>query len=493
MSASRISMRLAFALLGSGFIAAAGGEAPIPWPHGDPPTAQAITEAVGEAIEFADRERYEEFTAAVSEFDDREHITIRQNEIDAQNFTPEDLFRFGDSFFTHEFRAVDGSGDESLPPLRRVHSRFKGGSDTYSCAGCHSVGGADGAGSLTQNAFLFGDGEHLSSTNVRNAPPVLGLGFVQMVADEMTASLGKIRDEALAEALAKGQPVTVPLVAKDVSFGSITVTPEGSIDTSQIEGIDSDLVIKPFGWKGNVAKLRRFVEEAARIHFGVQSHVLAMKWKDNPDIQKLGPGPNWYDPDNDGVAREIEEGALTATAAYLTQLEIPVILPPHDAGLRQRWAQGEALFRSIGCADCHRSQLLLDVFIFRDYPDTTGGPPVEFNIIAHGDKPRGNYNIRLFSDLKRHDMGPELADAHDEPESNIPRSVFLTRPLWGLAESAPYMHDGRATTIPDAILAHGGEGQQARDAFVALDPEAQKDLHVFLLSLTRESRLVVLP
>ncbi|HRI69311.1 MAG TPA: di-heme oxidoredictase family protein [Polyangium sp.] len=493
MSASRIRLRFAFALLGSGFLAAAGGEAPIPWPHGDPPSPQDIATSVDEALRLAHRERFEEFTGAVSEFDDREHITIRQNEIDAQLYTPDDLFRFGDSLFTHEFRAIDGSGDPSLPQLRRVHSRLRGGSDTYSCAGCHSVGGLDGAGSLAQNAFLNGDGEHLSSTNVRNAPPLLGVGFVQMLAEEMSASLAQIRDRALSRALETNAPATLPLMAKDISFGSITVTPEGVVDTSQIEGVDEDLVIKPFAWKGTIAKLRRFAEEAARIHFGVQSHVLAEQWKVKPDIEKLGSGPNWYDPDNDGIQREIEEGVLTAAAAYMTQLEVPVILPPYDAGLRQRWAHGQELFTTVGCADCHREQLILDIFIFRDYPDTTGGPPVEFNIIAQGEKPRGNYNIRLFSDLKRHDMGPELADAHDEPGSNIPRSVFLTRPLWGLAESAPYMHDGRATTIPDAILAHGGDAQKARDAFVDLDPEAQKDLHVFLLSLTREPRLGVLP
>lgn len=493
MSASRIRLRFAFVLLGSGFLAAAGGEVPIPWPHGDPPSTQVITTAIDDALAIADRERFEEFNNAVNQLDDREHISIRQYEIDNQIYTPEGLFRFGDAFFTHEFRPIDGSGDESLPQLRRVHTSLRGGFDTYSCAGCHSVGGLDGAGSLTQNAFVNGDGEHLSSANVRNAPAVLGLGFVQMLAVEMTASLAQIRDDALSKALTESQPIRMPLVAKGVSFGAITVAPTGTIDTSQIEGVDTDLVVKPFGWKGNVAKLRRFAEEAARIHFGVQSTVLAEQWKVNPDIEKLGSGPIWYDPDNDGIQREIEEGVLTAAAAYMTQLEVPVILPPYDAGLRQRWARGTALFTTIGCADCHRTQLILDNYMFRDFPDTTGGPPVEFNIIAHGEKPRGNYYVQLFSDLKRHDMGPELADAHDEPRSNIPRSVFLTRPLWGLAESAPYMHDGRATTISDAILAHGGDARDARDAFVDLEPEDQKDLHIFLLSLTREPRLGVLP
>jgi CxxC motif-containing protein (DUF1111 family) len=288
-------------------------------------------------------------------------------------------------------------------------------------------------------------------------------------------------------------PVKFPLAAKDLSFGSIIAYPDGSLDTSEVEGVDGDLVVKPFGWKGNIAELRRFGEEAARIHFGVQSHVLALGWKDKPDLEKLGPGPDWWDPDNDGVQREIEEGILTCFAIYMALLEVPIVIPPFDPGLRERWAKGSARFDEIGCANCHLPQMLLESAMYREYPDTTGAPPVEFNIFSVGDEPRGSFFVEVFSDLKRHDMGEDLADPHDEPGSTIPRSVFLTRPLWGLAESAPYMHDGRASTIPEAILAHGGEAQAARDAFVALGEEEKKDLHVFLLSLTRNSRLAVLP
>jgi len=492
-NASPYRLHLALTILGSSFLAAAGGDAPTPWPHGEPPSSEAITLSIEDALSLADRERLEEFNAAINESDDREHLFIAQEWIDNQQYGTDWLFRFGDAFFTHEFRPMDGSGNDSLPPLRRVHTGVKGGSDTYSCAGCHSVGGPDGAGSLTQNANLNGDGERLSSANVRNAPMVLGLGFVQMLAIEMTEQLAKVRDEALVSSAAQGTIVKLPLMTKGTSFGKIIAHPDGKLDFSEIEGIDQDLVVKPFGWKGNVEKLRRFGEDAARIHFGVQSHVLALGWKDKPDYEKLGPGPDWWDPDNDGVQREIEEGVLTAFAVYMAMLEVPLMTPPFDPGLRQRWARGSAVFETIGCANCHRPQLTLNALIFREYPDTTGAPPLEFNILAIGDKPRGTYNVKLFSDLKRHDMGPDLADRYDEPGSSIPRSVFLTRPLWGLAESAPYMHDGRATTIPEAILAHGGEAQEARDAFAALEEDAQKDLHVFLLSLTRSSRLVVLP
>src|SRR5262249_62084333 len=72
--------------------------------------------------------------------------------------------------------------------------------------------------------------------------------------------------------------------------------------------------------------------------------------------------------------------------------------------------------------------------------------------------------VHLFSDLKRHDMGDGLATP--AAQGTIPARVFLTRPLWGLADTAPSLHDGRAPTIHDAIVLHGGEATAARDAYL---------------------------
>jgi hypothetical protein len=90
----------------------------------------------------------------------------------------------------------------------------------------------------------------------------------------------------------------------------------------------------------------------------------------------------------------------------------------------------------------------------------------------------GKTAVLLFGDLKRHDMGPDLAEPIDEAGTGA--SVFLTRNLWGVGSTGPYLHDGRATTLTEAILAHGGEGAASRDAFVALQIGQQKDLLAFL-------------
>lgn len=489
----RLPTRLAAVLLLAGALAPGGDSSsslpPTPWPHGAPPSSAELDRLLDDATTLSEREVFEEFLAAAEINEDSDNLPITQEDVDAKLYDKALLFQFGDAFFAHEFTIFNGYGDASFKTLKRVHDGVRGGLDSFSCAGCHSLGGPNGAGSPTQNALLEGDGEHADSALVRNAPALLGLGMIQALAAEMSQDLRYQRQQALLNAKTSGQAVTLPLATKGISFGTIVVQPDAAIDYAKLDGVDFDLVVKPFGRKGTTARLRRFAEDAARLHFGVQSHVLALGYKDKPDVPHLGPGPDWWDPDNDGRQRELEEGILTSVATYLAMLEVPVILPPADPGLRDRWAHGDALFDSIGCAGCHVRHLPLLYTTWRETSDTTQGE-VLISLFADGDLPRGTNLVEVFSDFKRHDMGPGLADPHDS-EHKLPRSVFLTRPLWGLSETPPFLHDGRAATIPEAILAHGGEAQQPRDAFAALSPDDQADLHVFLLSLTREPKVKV--
>ena len=203
--------------------------------------------------------------------------------------------------------------------------------------------------------------------------------------------------------------------------------------------------------------------------------------------------------DQDGVSLEIDAGMLTTVVAYLAQLETPIIRPPRDPGLLDAWAAGRSRFGEIGCASCHVPTLELED------PKLDARQPAEPDRIAFivdvakdGDGPKiepkyggyvTSYLVHLFSDLKRHDMGDALATP--APQGAIPARVFLTRPLWGLAETAPYLHDGRAPTVHDAIVLHGGEAKKARDAYLALDEPGRASVRIFLASLSREPKLFV--
>ncbi len=470
---------------------ASDAEPSTPWPLAGPPSDIELSELVSDALHLFELERFEEFRDAKERGEDSGHIRVFQEDIDAGQYTVDDLFAFGDSVFGHEFRNLDGYGDAPavLPP-RRVHAGARGGRDSFSCLACHSVGGPDGAGAATQNAYLFGDGVDLDTTLERNAPMLLGLGMVQELAREFSQDLQLQRDDAIARAEERDRAITVDLVTRGVSFGRLTARPNGSVDMSEVDGVDDDLIVKPFGWKGAFVDLRRATEDAARVHFGIQTSVIAERHRDAPMPELLGTGSDWWDPDADGKQRELEEGSLTAASVYLATLEVPTILPPSTPSLRDRWAEGDALFDAIGCNTCHVRALSMLNTVWLEYPDTTDAEPFEVELFHAGEEPKGTPNVMLFSDLKRHDMGPELAERHtDTNHPHISASTWLTRPLWGLAETAPYLHDGRAATIPDAIRAHGGDAQDSRDAFEALSREEQASLHVFLLSLTRTPKV----
>ena len=143
-------------------------------------------------------------------------------------------------------------------------------------------------------------------------------------------------------------------------------------------------------------------------------------------------------------------------------------IPPARDQDNQQVLAGKNHFQAVGCNSCHKFNI-------------TTGPDVEVEALR-------NQTIHPFTDLLLHDMGPGLGDR---------RKVFLatgnewrTSPLWGLglykilSESAPgFLHDGRARTIEEAILWHGGEANQSKELFKALSVEARAELLAFLESL----------
>ena len=126
--------------------------------------------------------------------------------------------------------------------------------------------------------------------------------------------------------------------------------------------------------------------------------------------------------------------------------------PPRPDAPTPETTHGEQVFNDVGCADCHVKSL---------------------------DSPRGP--IPLYSDLLIHDMGPDLADGI--PMGGATGSEFRTSPLWGVAALGAFLHDGRASTLDDAIRWHGGEAQRARDGYVALAQTDRDAVLAFLRSL----------
>jgi mono/diheme cytochrome c family protein len=437
---------------------------------------------------------------------------IAQTDIDNGLYNADQLFGFSHVMFGHTFTLADGLGNNLGPPLagpnpppnsRAIHNGKFGGPDATKCTQCHGVGGGDGGGTLEQNLLQDGDGVNMSSVLVRNAPAIIGDGAVQQLGLEMTADLQGQLEAAKAAAAsgaadagpAGGPPPaaqTFPLSSKGISFGSIAVSADGTVDFSQLDGVDSDLVVKPHGWKGRTANLRRFVEGGFQVHLGMASQFLiSQNCSKTPIPNTVGNGTDCTDPDDDGVRDEILESQLTEMALYPALLQVPIRIPPTDPTAAQRAENGERLFNSVGCASCHTTALTLNSPIHEEKPDLSGGPAFTVDLTVDGKLPRlqkrpdGTVRVELFSDLKRHDMGASLADAHSSFGTIAP-NLFMTRPLWGVAVTAPYLHDGRAPDLQTAIALHDGEALAVRQAFLALPADEQLQIVEFLGTLSRD-------
>jgi hypothetical protein len=338
----------------------------------------------------------------------------------------------------------------------------------------------------------------MSSGDARNPPALVGLGVVQALAQEMSRDLQRQR----AALLRAGGAREARLVAKGVDFGVLRVTDTGALDASALQGVDADLIVKPFGWKGHFPAIADFAADALQVHLGVQSdYTLA-----GVAAKDLGGGTDPRDPDGDGMRDELGPGPFTALVANLTLLELPVItpliqdrdiapaatglLPPTTTSFVEEFRRGRQQFHQLGCAGCHVPMLVLESPIAH----VDGLPPIDLakemrRPALTYDPTVGGYPVWLFSDLKRHDMGKGNAAQH--VQRGVPIEQYLTPRLWGVADSAPYLHDGRAPSFDYAIAGHDGEGAAARAAYAALDHQQKGDLRVYLMSLRRAPRVFV--
>lgn len=162
--------------------------------------------------------------------------------------------------------------------------------------------------------------------------------------------------------------------------------------------------------------------------------------------QAAAPSEPLFD-DDDAPDPELAPDDLFDLVSWAMLLAAPAPAEPTEQTER-----GRALFAQANCTACH-------------VPALVG--------------PRGA--IPAYSDLLLHDMGPEMADGLTMGVAT--GSEFRTQPLWGIGAVGPYLHDGRADTLDDAIRWHGGEGQAARDAYAAMSQSERDDLLAFLESL----------
>jgi cytochrome c551/c552 len=409
------------------------------------------------------------------------------------------------------------------------------GPNATGCVGCHNQVSDDGGGDSADNVHRDPNHTHqLNQMIQRQTPHLFGLGALQKLAEEMTTDIQTTRNNARTSlgcgSTTTAGSTTVNLSSKGVSFGSMTITHTGGSTTCTealkppvsggANSVSADLIIRPYQWKGANAFVRDFVRGAMHNEIGMQATELL----GSPSVD-----PSTVDGDGDGVANEVFVGDVTAMTLYqaaqprpTTQQElaslgvIPALTSAQNAAIND----GSAVFDREGCGSCHVRQLTVNDVIFREpssnpnfrdpgnvfpngrsYGNSALDPmhPVTFDLTKDSPENTGIHTsngqtlgtfvrdssghavVALFADLRRHDMGSGLAEEIDEVGTG--KSVFLTRTLWGVGSTPPYLHDGRAASLSEAILEHGGEALAARNAFAGDSTTAQQHLVAFLNNL----------
>jgi CxxC motif-containing protein (DUF1111 family) len=200
-----------------------------------------------------------------------------------------------------------------------------------------------------------------------------------------------------------------------------------------------------FGWQGDVPSVREQTGKAFALEMGLTSSVYPHD--DRTPAQQLGAGPSASSP-------EVAEELLNALVAFEETMAVPQV----PAASPELAAHGSALFSKLGCAGCHTPQL-----------------PV----------PAGH--IAAYTDLKLHDMGTDLADS--TLAGLKVKSRWRTAPLWANGyrghgrTSDTLLHDGRARSVEEAILWHGGEGRAAQARYEKLSGEERAALVRWVESL----------
>ena len=418
---------------------------------------------------------------------------------------PARSIRRGRQLFQRKFTADQGQGPrvnfDSTGNIQENRALGAGLSD--SCAACHG---------RPRGSAGFG-GDVATRPDSRDAPHLFGLGLVEMLADEITRDLRSIRGEAISSAQERGSSVTMKLESKGIDFGSITANSDGTVDTSQVDGVNADLRVRPFFHQGGTISIREFIIGAFKDEMGLQTAdpLLCLATDpENPEVV-ISPSGMEFDPeldeierppvcdptedaDGDGIIDEIDPALVDHMEFYLLNY-----FKPGTGKMTKHAERGLRVMEDIGCTSCHVQNLVIEndrrvADVETEFDPQRGifnrlfATAMElFNVVDDGEEypqlqPKGESFVveNIFTDLKRHDLGPAF---HEREYDGSIVTEFVTEPLWGVGSTSPYGHDGRSINLEEVILRHGGEAEKSKRAFASLNSRQQEMVIKYLQTL----------
>ncbi len=261
-----------------------------------------------------------------------------------------------------------------------------------------------------------------------NSPPLFGVGWIDRLSSK------SLRHASLKATLAR---VGEELHAKfdGVGPGRLRQLPGGAIGK--------------FGWKAQFASVDEFVAAACANELGLG----------NPRMEQARPLGHCDYPD---VEPDLDRTQFRSLLAFVDTLERPIETPPTSEQGRTRATHGKTLFATVGCVACHLPEVGGLAGVYSDFRlhrlDDFDGPG------------KGGY------DEETPDL-PLLPFEHPDP------AEWKTPPLWGVADSAPYFHDGGSPTLESAINRHLGNAKSVTNAYKALPADDRQAILEFLGTL----------
>jgi CxxC motif-containing protein (DUF1111 family) len=349
--------------------------------------------------------------------------------------------------------------EEADPPTEGLGPRF----NLDSCVGCHSQPASGGTSPFVNPqvavAGALGATNHLPSF-ITAAGPVREARFKfnpNGTADGGVHSLFVLTGRSDApgcndlqedfEAQVTAHNVIFRIPTPTFGAGLIEAIPDAAIDFNRrsnpilkaLFGISgranhngNDGTIAKFGWKAQNKSLLLFSGEAYNVEMGITNELFQDERGANPKCQ-FSTAPNTVT-DTDGATNAEVISAIEQFGFFMRLLAPPTPSATLPGGAVSINA-GRQIFNDVGCAFCHTPTL------------TTGDTTV--TALA-------NQQVKLFSDLLLHNMGPGLADEVSQGQAR--GDEFRSAPLWGLGKRIFFLHDGRTKNLIEAIRAHRSPG-----------------------------------